>query len=167
MKNLTVFVTAALLLGSPTPSSGYLMAKLTYEDLFKRADIVVIATPLKSMESKTELAVDQPEKVKKQIVTIDTEFKVAYTLKGELEGDTFHLLHLNKKPSPPRRPEDPPKIMSFGAVGTFFVHFEEKGNKGKSYMLFLKRNDAGYLIPAWNVMEGSRAIIPVRKDGAL
>lgn len=141
-------------------ANAYLMRPIKYEELFESADLVVIATPLESKKSDDQLNVDQPEKVRTIITTIDTKFEVAYVLKGELKEGTFHFLHLKRK-------GPKPKGMIFGAVGTFFVDFGSEENKKKSFILFMKKHGKENYKPAWNPMEGSRAIIPVPKDGRL
>ena len=81
----------------PGASSAYLMASQTYSNLFERADVVVIATPVSTQKSAVQLEVDQPEEIKKLVTTVSTRFKVAYVLKGQLDGTTFSYLHLNRK----------------------------------------------------------------------
>lgn len=158
-KIFQILVVTALLSFSAIPSHAYLMQILKYEDLFKKADYVVIATPTKSQESTTQLEGDQPENVKELITTIDTEFEIGYVLKGTLETNKFHLLHLNRK--------DRNLVHFFGAIGTFFIDFDSEQFKNNSFILFIKKDKLGNLIPAWNILEGSRAIIPIPKDGSL
>jgi len=138
------------------------MAMQSYSNMFERADVVVIATPLATQKSKAELTleVEQPKSVTDLITTVDTKFQIAYVLKGTVDTNTIRLLHLNRKdknlvPGP------------FGAVGTFFVDFETKENKRQSFLLFMKKRKDGTYCPAWRPMEGSRAIIAVKKDGDL
>jgi len=152
-------LTSALL---PISGAAYEMAALTYSELFERADVVVIATPIATQDSKVELEleVDQPKQVTDLIMTVRTKFKVAQILKGKLDGKSFDFLHLNRKDR-----KDIPGM--FGAVGTFFVDFGFKRNKSKSFMLFMKKRKDGTYCPAWRPMEGSRAIISVPKDGDL
>lgn len=153
-------LTSSLLL--PHSASAYRMATQTYSNMFERADVVVIATPIATQDSEVELKlkVDQSKQVTDLIMTVDTEFKVAYTLKGKLDANTFHFLHLNRK-------DKKPFAGRFGSVGTFFVDFETKENKRKSFILFITKRKDGTYCPAWRPMEGSRAIIPVTKDGDL
>jgi len=144
---------------STSTVNGYSMAPLKYRELFQRADCVVIATPLKTKEAEKPLEVDRPQQIRTLLVTVDTEFEVAYVLKGDLKAKTFHLLHLNRK--------DRKQVGEFGAVGTFFLDFEAKESKKRSFILFLKRHGRDSFTLAWPLMQGSRAIIPVRKDGSL
>jgi len=106
------------------------------------------------------LKVGQPMQVTDLIMTVDTEFRAAYSLKGKLDVNTFHFLHLNRK-------DKKPFVGSFGAVGTFFVDFETKENKRQSFILFMKKRKDGTYCPAWRPMEGSRSILAVQKDGEL
>lgn len=162
MRNTIIrFMIVTCSLAAPQLAPGYLMAMQTYEAMFERADVVVIATPMATRKSKTDLEFDQPETVSKLIKTIDTKFKVAFVLKGKMEGATFHFLHLSRKDGKSMVPGP------FGAVGTFFVDFETEANKRKSFILFMKKREDGTYCPAWNPMEGSRAIIAVPKDGEL
>lgn len=144
----------------PGAASAYLMATLTYSNMFERADVVVIATPISTQESEVQLEIDQPEEIKTLVTTVSTQFKVAYLLKGQLDGTTFNYLHLNRK-------DRKPFSGMFGAVGTFFIEFEDKESKNKSFILFMTKRKDGSFCPAWDFMEGSRAIIPVQQDGDL
>ncbi len=163
MQNLgpafVLFASATL----PTSASAYLMSMLTYSDMFDGADVVVIATPLSTQISEAELTleVDQPKSVTDLVSTVDTQFQVAYVLKGALDTNTFHFLHLNLKE------KRNPGVMAFGAVGSFFVDFEPKENMRQSFILFMKKRKDGMFYPAWRPMEGSRAIIAVKRDGTL
>jgi len=164
MKNLLFIfgvLTGALLV--TTPAHAYLMAMQSYNDMFERADVVVIATPLSTQESNAEsaLEVDQPKSVTDLIKTVDTRFQVAYVLKGSLDANTFHFLHLSLKE---KRKSG---AMIFGEVGTFFLDFESKWSKKRSFILFMKKREDGTYSPAWRPIEGSRAIIAVEKEGEL
>jgi hypothetical protein len=160
MRKLLMCVLGLIWLVLPISASAYLMQMQTYKIMFERADVAVIATPISTLDSKAQLKVDQPKPVLDQIKTVDTEFKVAYVLKGKLESATFHFLHLNLK-------DGQPGAMAFGMVGTFFVDFESKENKSKSFILFMTKQKDGTYCPAWEPMEGSRAMIAIQKDGEL
>ena len=163
MKNaIHTLAVLMLLVLWPRLASAYEMAPQTYSNMFARADVVVIATPIatRGSEIELELKVAQPKQVTDLIMTVDTEFKVAYTLKGKLDANAFRFIHLNRK-------DKKPFVGSFGAVGTFFVDFETKENKRKSFILFMKKRKNGTYCPAWRPLEGSRAIIAVQKDGDL
>lgn len=159
-KKLTFLVIITIAITMTQSAQAYLMSRLKYSNLFEYADVVVIATAVSSVESKTKLKVNQPKEILDLITTIDTEFKMAYVLKGELDSKVFHFLHLNRK-------DHKPFSGMFGAVGTFFIDFGAEENKRKSYILFMMKQKDGTFCPAWNPMEGSRAIIAVPKDGEL
>ncbi len=159
-KLFQILVVTALVSFYAVPSHAYLMQMLKYEDLFEKAGYVVIATPIKSQQSTIHLKVDQPEEVQELITTIDTEFEIGYVLKGSLKTNKFHLLHLNRK-------DRNHTALIFGAVGTFFIDFGSEQYKNNSFILFIKKDEMGNFIPAWHIMEGSRAIIPIPKDGSL
>jgi hypothetical protein len=159
-KIIQILAVTVLVIFYAVPSQAYLMQKLKYEDLFAQADYVVIATPIKSHESTIQLEVGQPNKVKQLITTIDTVFEIGYIIKGSFKNNKFHLLHLNRK-------DRNHTALPFGAVGTFFIDFKSEKHKNKSFILFLKKDKMGNFIPAWNIMEGSRAIISIPKDGFL
>ena len=173
MRNTIIGLALFLSVLLPATASAYLMAEQTYSNMFERADVVVIATPVVTQDSEIELKleVEQPKQVTDLIKTVDTEFKLAYTLKGTLNTNMFHFLHLSRK-------DEKPFSGAFGAVGTFFVDFDSKdtqpfgefmrkGNRQNSFILFMKKRKDGTFYPAWRPMEGSRAIIPVRKNGEL
>ena len=161
-KSLLIGNVLLALLFLPQSLSAYIMAKLTYEELFERAEIVVIATPVSTHDSSValELKVKQSKEITDLIKTVDTKFQVGHVLKGKLESKVVRLLHLSLKGKKP-------KIMVFGSVGTFFWDFDSKNNKNKSYILFMIRQGDRKFIPAWRPMEGGRAIIQVSKDGQL
>ena len=174
MRNSIVCIALFILASSSTVVSAYPMSQETYSNMFAQADVVVIATPITTQQSKIDLKLEleQPKYITDTIMTVDTKFEVAYVLKGTLETNTFHFLHLNLKK------KQPSGIRLFGAVGTFLVDFESKenqrpgefmrkGNKQNSFILFMKKRKDGTFCPAWRPMEGSRAIIPVRKNGEL
>lgn len=159
-KGMIPFIIIIFLLTWPQPGQAYLMQMQTYSDMFERADVVVIATAVATEELEDNLNVDQPKQVTDLITTVATEFKVAYVLKGKMDSSTFRFIHLHRK-------DGNPVPGSFGAVGTFFVDFNSKENKNHSFVLFMNRREDGTYCPAWNPMEGSRAVIAVPKDGLL
>ena len=160
MKIRVTWVAVAISLVSlAAPAQAYEMAPLTYKELFDDSDLVVIATPVRTIASGALLKVDQPPGIQKIITTVDTEFKVALVLKGDLDDETLHLLHLSRT--------DHQEVGVFGAPGTFFIDFEAEKNKKQSYILFMKKHDDDTFVPAWRLMEGSRAIIAVPRDGDL
>ena len=162
MRNSFAILAGLTCLLLPRSASAYIMAMQSYSNMFERADVVAIATPLSTQKSKTELTleVEQPKSVTDLITTVDTKFKIAYVLKGTVDTNTIRFLHLNRKDKNILRG-------SFGAVGTFFVDFETKENKSQSFILFMKKRKDGTYCPAWSPMEGSRAIIAVKKDAEL
>lgn len=161
MRNLIAGTTFLVVLMSVIPANAYLMQILTYSNLFERADVVAIATPVETKDSLVplKLEVDQPKDVTDLIKTVSTQFKVSLLLKGKVTGDSFRLLHLNRKGKH--------ESMMFGDVGTFFIDFDAEHNKQNSFLLFMKSRKDGTFCPAWRPMEGSRAIMPIKKDTTL
>jgi hypothetical protein len=159
-KIIAASVVVALMLPSLT-ANAYLMQILSYSDLFELADVVVIATPVETKNASVELPleVEQPKDVTDLIKTVETKFEVGLSLKGKLPKPTFRLLHLNRK--------DGKTALMFGEVGTFFIDFHTEHNKHQSFLLFMKRTKEGMLCPAWRPMEGTRAIMPIKKDKTL
>ncbi len=107
-----------------------------------------------------QLNPSQPKLVTDLIETVETEFAVNRILKGKLSTKTFPYLHLNRK-------DKKHHIGAFGAVGTFFVDFEAKENRSKSFIVFLSKRTDGKYQASWRPMEGSRAIISIPRDGSL
>ena len=140
-------------------ANAYVMAELTYKELFDRSDVVVIATAISTKNSTANLKIEpkQAKELTDQIKTVETKFRIAYTLKGKVNSEEIEFLHLNTI-------EKKDFVGVFGALGTFFVDFNSKHAKRHSYMLFMKKGKDGKYSPAWNSMEGSRAMIAVRKD---
>jgi len=144
MKKLLLSLPVVLIiLCISNPSYAYIMQKMGYKDFFERANTVVIATPIESVVSTRQLTVSQPDEVQELIETIDTVFEVAQVLKGDLKSGTFHFLHLNRK-------NRDMGVFRFGAVGTFFIDFNDEKNKEKSYILFMDKLEDGSFRPAWN-----------------
>ena len=150
------------------PSHAYLMTQnAKYRYMFDHADTIVIATPIESIVSLKQLPsrpILNPVRVN-EIETIDTRFEVALILKGGLKLQSFHLLHLNRKDR--RHQHD---LAHWGDLGTFFIDFDKKENKERSYIIFMNKIDDNYYVPAWSArgyLEGSRSIIPVPIDGSL
>ncbi|WFB34512.1 hypothetical protein P3T73_10100 [Kiritimatiellota bacterium B12222] len=162
MQKLTVITSVLVCLMAQGTALAYLMAPQTYSNMFELADVVVIATPLSTQNSGADLLleVDQPQEVKDLMITVETKFQIAYVLKGELDAKAIRFFHLNLK-------DKNEKPLRFGAVGTFFMDFEDDRYRKKSFILFLKKREDGTYSPAWRLMEGSRAIIAVEKDGRL
>ncbi len=161
MRNLTTITALFAVMLPAFTANAYLSQILTYSNLFERADLVVIATPIESKDSSVPLKIEaeQPKDVMDLIKTVSTKFKVALVLKGRVAGETFQFLHLNRR--------DKHAAMMFGDIGTFFIDFDTEHNKNQSFILFIMKREDGAFCPAWRPMEGSRAIIPIKKDETL
>ncbi|GAB5560820.1 MAG: hypothetical protein SynsKO_24670 [Synoicihabitans sp.] len=143
---------------SVIPARAYIMRELTYAELFERADVVVIATPVETTDSSIvlKLQIEQSNESTDLIKTVETKFELAVLLKGTLDATTFRFLHLSRK--------DERRVLVFGSVGSFFVDFHPEQETQNSYLLFMTRGKDGTFYPAWRPMEGSRAIIPIMRD---
>lgn len=106
-----------------------IMKSWDYDSLSKEANLIVIATPIKTknLEEKTELPNIHPPT---PVIGVETTFTILATLKGNLSKETFVFHHY--------RLQDPTKLYINGP-GLVTFNPDDK----KIYMMFLKQAKDG------------------------
>ncbi len=103
-----------------------------YEKLTKEADLLVIATPTRTVDTGEKMNLPGVARNNKPIagLGVNTTFKVLAVLKGEQDLKSFVLFHLREAEPEEMAPNAP-----------MLVSFDPK--KNKRYLLFLKREADG------------------------
>ncbi len=147
-------VSAATLLLAVTAVPARIIDSWPYDKLFEKADLVVIAQPL-----KTEAADDKPPEHhwSYEFVGENTKLKVIHTLKGKVEGKEIQVLHFKfgklKKGIDPDSLDavviiDGPSLVSFRTKAVLATVGEERVVLGApEYLLFLKKMKDGRYEP--------------------
>jgi hypothetical protein len=128
-----VVVSAFLLVAVAASVSAYLLPSFTYEDMFAKSDLVVIARPISSRdtdERKSDHNVNPPVPV----AGVITECEALYVLKGpKLKKFKFHHF---------RDLTDPNEVVIGGPTG---ISFDLP--KRHRYVMFLVREAGGRFAP--------------------
>jgi hypothetical protein len=122
--------------------------RMTYEGLFKDADLVVIASPLSTKEAAKEK--QSQKNTSDQSLAVLTTLKVKHVVKGKLAGNKLVLLHHRLKKDVTISPE--PLYLSFDMTRSTGIEIEiEKGASRTrtgppvaTYLIFLKKRSDGY-----------------------
>lgn len=136
MRGLLVAVSlAAVLIGVvPRATAARLVEQLTFEELLKQADLVVIATATGTKDNNVTTKLLQGNI---DYMGVDTTFEVQTTLKGKAPGKKLVAMHF-------RPPDDTdviggPNLVSFrDAPVAFRIGSAKIGFPAPDYMLFLK-----------------------------
>jgi hypothetical protein len=150
MNNGLLTGTALLLLSvGPSAQIGYLWEP---DELAAKSVVVVLATPVRTVETgiKTELSDLTPAF---PVIELQTEFKVLAILKGVLPEPTFMLRHYRADVS-----RLIPGVV--GGAGALSV-----ADTGAWYLLFLRRDPAGALIPTSGHVFPADSVYTLRKAG--
>jgi len=142
----------------PVVGYSYVLGPITYRQLYERSDLVVIAKPLKTIESNAEPDLGANEKLRADINVVETDFEVLLVLKGTHKHKELTFINLQTKSGKPSS--------MFGGLGTFFFDFHAKRFGKSSYLLFLKSDGKGRYLPAWHIMEWCRATKRLPAEGA-
>lgn len=127
-----------------------------YDRLFKEADVIVIASAQKTVDSDDAA----PVRWKRSLVGQRTTFSVIETLKGTLPGDRITVVHFKVKDGVVT--EDGPMLVAFRTKG---ISIEGGGPEKYSvvlpaptYLMFLKRSDGGRLEPVSGQIDPDRSV---------
>src|SRR5438874_6541399 len=126
MKKLILFMLLAL----PWPLTGRLMKDWTFQEMFAKSDLVVIATPIATFETGEHTALkDMAPPV--EVLGLSTEFQVCLVLKGDKATNKFVLHHYKLEHEEPMI--SGPELISFDPKlwGPPFLLFLVKERDGR------------------------------------
>jgi hypothetical protein len=144
-----VFTVSMLLSVRPAAQIGYLWSA---EELRAKSDVVAIATPIRTTETetKTELRELQPPF---PVVELQTAFRVLTILKGNAPQPILLLRHYRA---------DESRLRS-GVIGG--ARALSVSDLGSEYLLFLRRDRNGALIPTSGHVSPGDSVFVLRKAG--
>lgn len=150
MKIRLVFFAIAILILATPPSYAPIMAYLTYEELWEKSDLVVIAKPMTKTADTSERTYFQDmvtkeasgKESKVHAIGVETVFEVLVVLKGNKDIEEF-VLHHYREPEVVQS-DDSPVSISFGGPHTVF--FDPDSVKPDT-LLFLVREEDGRFAP--------------------
>ena len=145
MKTRAAVIAAFLLSMLVRSASAYLITPWSYEDLFAKADFVVIATALTPPRDTDERMTLQNITPPVPVIGVTTEFQTLYVLKGS-KSRRFKLHHYRE----PKRKLKPNQVIMGGPnLVTFDPPRKENGYwvSAKRYLLFLVREADGRFAP--------------------
>jgi hypothetical protein len=116
----------SVLLGLASVGHARPVAVWTYKELTAQAELIVIATPVNSEDTKEKTLIPV---MKIPAIGVETKFEVDAVLKGKQDLKTFVFFHLRQA-----KPANVPN-------GPMLVSFDLKGKR--RFLLFLKRDAKG------------------------
>ena len=157
-------VCAGCLLVYPSAASARLIPKWTYDQLLQKADLVVIATAV-----RTEHADDKPpdHSWPRELVAQNTTFKVRGALKGKADaGAAIKVLHFKfgdfKKGVDPGAlelaPLGTPRLVAFRTEPVTVRAGKETHVLPPEYLLFLKHREDGRYEPVTGQIDPDRSV---------
>jgi hypothetical protein len=160
-----ILVAFAIILCVPVESSAYLKKNWTQKELNKEAETVVIATPIKTTETKDEENLLKKHGIDVDIVRLETTFKVTLVTKGDVEIDKEIVVsHYKIKKINAPVVENPPNLVEFRLKSITLHHDKErKVVPAPDYLLYLKKNKEGLFIPVSADFEAPDSVFEVAK----
>jgi hypothetical protein len=136
MKSLRLLVlAAALLLGLTGIVAGRVDRIWPYQELLEKSDLVVIATPTATNDTKEHI--NLPGFVGQPVIGVETRFNVSAVLKGDKALTDFVLHHY--------RPDG--VVVPNGPTFVSFAPAESPASIHRTYILFLLRQVDGRYAP--------------------
>ena len=133
MKSLRLFIsTAVILLVSTAIVSARLMGSWSYQQLLDKSDLVVIAIPTATTDTKEQI--DLPGYTAIRAIGVETQLAVSAVLKGDKTLKTV-VLHHYRAPKPNEFYPNGPNLLSFDPT------------KKQSFLIFLVREADGRYAP--------------------
>jgi hypothetical protein len=123
------------LLAMPHLLMAHLMYAWSYQELFDKADIVVIAKPTSTQDTKERTKFPQPGDVI-PIIGVDTKCEIRVVLKGKKSLRSFVLHHYRLAEPDISVANGPPALLAFDT------------RKPSPYLMFLVRERDGRYAPA-------------------
>lgn len=130
------FAVILLLLTTPLLCFGRLMKAWTYQELFDQADLVVVAVPISTHDTKESGGLPGWSTI--ETVGVNTEFQSSVVMKGDTKVKKFILHHYRLK-NPKQIPPNAPSFVGFKPP--FKLETSER------FLLFLKRESDGKYAP--------------------
>jgi hypothetical protein len=127
----------------------------TYEDLFSKSDLVIIATPLSTKDCGEENDATNLWKVK--FMAVNTDFKIEHKIKGGEKNEKIVLAYY-------RLPEsitvkNGPSLAHFAlAERTDASSTEKKGSGKNEYLLFLRKSKESTYEPVSGMIDSALSI---------
>ncbi len=146
MKPLCLFFIAAVFLHISTETAGARLVKMwTYQELLDKSDLVVIAAPIRTDDTKERI--DLPGFYHQPVIGVETKFGIHAVLKGEESLKELVLHHYRFNDQHYVVPNGP-SLVSFTPVaeGAFTA-------QQKSFILFLVRESDGRYAPVVGQMD--------------
>ncbi len=138
----TLLSAATLLIAAAPQLVPRTIPQYSYDELFARSDLVVIAEPLRKTRDTPERSTLPYVSPPHRAIGVETEFRAELVLKGR-KRDRFVLHHYRERPEPPRKgPDGVERVL---VDGLLLVTFDPK--KNSEYLLFLVREPDGRFAP--------------------
>jgi hypothetical protein len=145
------------LLCLPSSSVARQFQHWTYNRLFKKADVVVIASPLATGNTDDREA---DSRWSARLVGQNTTFTVHRTLKGTVKAQPLTVLHFRLKDG--TLPQDGPRLIAFRTKGPTIEGGQSikfKADLGRpDYLLFLKAREDERYAPVSGHMDAKSAV---------
>ena len=124
------------------PASAHLMPSWSYQQMFDKADVVVIARDAETRDTaeRVNLPGVSPPLV---MIGASAEFKSLLVLKGDQTHLTTFTVHYYRLPDPPPAIVNGPLLPDFHSA------------KGSAYLLFLKKEADGRYAPVTDSMDSA------------
>jgi len=127
----------------------------TYEDLFSKSDVVVIADPLATTDSGEESDLENPWKVR--FVGVNTEVKIKYAIKGTEKNEKIVVTYYRLPDSTIIK--NGPELAHISLTERTEASSTGKKSSGKpEYLLFLRKRKDGVYEPVSGLMDSSLSI---------
>jgi hypothetical protein len=132
------------------------LTRLSYSELIKESDAVVIGTALSTVAHPKQEIVEELKSVKDHIECVLTTFRIDGVLKGTIEGDRASLVHYRSKRAKDEQGVPRPlfidaRLVRFDGHGPIIGRNPLTGNPVRgaapSYLLFLKAAADGSFTP--------------------
>ncbi len=143
----------------------YLKKNWTAKELAKESDAVVIAKPIKTVETKETKNLLKEYGIDVELVRLETTFKVTFVIKGDIECEKeFVVSHYKIKTSNEIAIENPPNLVEFRQESIIIL--KDKTKKvvlSPEYMMYLKVQKDGTYKPVAGDFEARDAIFEVNQ----
>ncbi len=155
MKRILIGVIVVFL--SLTTNAGFVQA-WSYNEMQKSSDFIAIVELLESTTATSIFTKEEVKGGKLNTEYVTTKFKVLAPLKGVAKTESIKVLHLGL----PRIAGTPRIISSFDGSNKL-ISFK-KGQKNKTFLVFLKNNGDGQFIPTTGQNNPKVSFVTIQPD---